>query len=557
MSYNIMNKRASFQGTISGSIEDMVDIHTNQTINGQKTITDLTASTLLVSNDLTASGIVSASAFYGDGTGLIGVTVNPDGVNTEVQFNADGAFGASPDFTFNTGSSTLTVTGDITASANVSASAFFGDGAGLTNVSTTVNASDLVGSLSASQIDHTSPLTNSAGNLTLKFAAANSGLTDSSGIKLDFGGLGATPFVSTYNVATEDTSGNHFKITLATIGSNINTSATNINAGTLNNARLPSAISVNQVTASTFRVTGKSVINDDVTLTSNKRIYLDGTGNPAFQGPFLYGNTSTMYLDGDDNMYLYHDTRMSIFHGSNRIIDIQGGAVSFDTTVSSSNYISASSYAVAGGTVITPDGDFQGNNAFFNEITASSVISSSAEISASSFHGDGSALTNVSADPQFRYYNYSGYLNVNTGYQWMYSRTNNTGTSNPASSVFLKWMAPGSGSIVRWVITPLNTTDGANGGYVETSFLKNNITQNANTLARTAHVTGAFDITRTIGGVNVSSSVIDWTGTNLTVSGTNAFDPGDTLLFGVKAENNHGDCFVSIIFKIDESIIYP
>ena len=45
MSYNIMNKRASFQGTISGSIEDMVDNHTTQTVNGQKTFTDLSAST--------------------------------------------------------------------------------------------------------------------------------------------------------------------------------------------------------------------------------------------------------------------------------------------------------------------------------------------------------------------------------------------------------------------------------------------------------------------------------------------------------------------------------
>ena len=251
MSYNIMNKRASFQGTISGSIEDMVDNHTTQTVNGQKTFTDLSASTVYVANDLTASGIISASVFYGDGTGLSGVTVTPDGSNTEVQFNADNAFGASSNFTFNTGSNALTITGDITASVNISASAFFGDGTGLTNVTTDVSASDLIGTLSASQIDYASPLTNSAGNLTLKFASANSGLTDSSGIKLDFGGLGATPYVNTYNVATEDTSGNHFKITLGTIGSNIQTSATNITAGTLNNARLPSSISVTSVSAST------------------------------------------------------------------------------------------------------------------------------------------------------------------------------------------------------------------------------------------------------------------------------------------------------------------
>lgn len=293
MSYNIMNKRASFQGSNSGSIEDMVDIHTNQTITGRKTITDLTASTLLVSNDLTASGIVSASAFYGDGTGLSGVTVDPDGINTQVQFNADGAFGASSNFVFNTGSSTLTVTGDITASANISASAFFGDGTGLTNVSTTVNAADLVGTLSASQIDHSSPLTNSAGNLTLKFAASNSGLTDDSGIKLDFGGLGATPYVDTYNIAAEDTSGNHFKITLGTVGNNIETSATNIIAGTLSNARLPSIISVSEVTASSgFSGDGSNLSNIAAGSTNQIQFHGFTAGDLAASSDLTFNDTT-------------------------------------------------------------------------------------------------------------------------------------------------------------------------------------------------------------------------------------------------------------------------
>ena len=101
---------------------------------------------------------------------------------------------------------------------------------------------------------------------------------------------------------------------------------------------------LNQINAQSASFAGKVVLNNDVTVATNKRIYLDGTGVFANQGPYLYGSANTMYIDGDDNMYLYHDSRMSIFHGSNRIVDIQGGAVSFDTTISSSNYISASSF---------------------------------------------------------------------------------------------------------------------------------------------------------------------------------------------------------------------
>ena len=191
-------------------------------------------------------------------------------------------------------------------------------------------------------------------------------------------------------------------------------------------------------------------------------------------------------------------------------------------------------------------------------------ISGSGNISGSAFYGDGSNLQNVQATPQFRYYNLNAYAPINTGGKWLYARTNNTATDNPDASLFLKWVAPGSGSIVRWVITPTHNSAGTAdaSGFMQTSFLKNNFDVNANSSGvRTAHVTASFNrlltITNGAATLDVSSSVVDWTGTSLTVSGSNSFDPGDILLFGVKAENNHGDCAVSILFKIDESITYP
>ena len=85
-----------------------------------------TATTTIDATHISSSLNVSASAFYGDGSNLEGVGGGtPGGSNTQIQYNADGAFGADSDFTWASGSNTLTVTGDISASANLSASDFY------------------------------------------------------------------------------------------------------------------------------------------------------------------------------------------------------------------------------------------------------------------------------------------------------------------------------------------------------------------------------------------------------------------------------------------------
>jgi len=82
MSYNIFNKNASFQGTAkgeSGSVEYLVDTHTDQSIVGAKTFNGpLTSSTGLDfgAGLISGSGKVSASFFYGDGANLTGITAD-------------------------------------------------------------------------------------------------------------------------------------------------------------------------------------------------------------------------------------------------------------------------------------------------------------------------------------------------------------------------------------------------------------------------------------------------------------------------------------------------
>ena len=177
MSYNILNKGVKFQGETQGTIEDIVDTHSTQTINGLKTITHLTGTHAKITNDINVLGNVSASVnisasfFYGDGTNLtnVGAQINSAAANrittvasTTTQLDAES------DFTFNTSNKTLELAtsgaptgifnlyGTLSGSGNISGSAFYGNGANLSNVGAT--------------------------SVTL---ASNSGLANSSGLIID------------------------------------------------------------------------------------------------------------------------------------------------------------------------------------------------------------------------------------------------------------------------------------------------------------------------------------------------------------------------------------
>lgn len=81
---------------------------------------------------ISSSANVSASAFFGDGSNLSGITTTPAGANTQIQFNNSNNFGASSNLTFD--GSQLSVLGQASASLGITASAFHGDGSNLTGI---------------------------------------------------------------------------------------------------------------------------------------------------------------------------------------------------------------------------------------------------------------------------------------------------------------------------------------------------------------------------------------------------------------------------------------
>jgi hypothetical protein len=145
MSYNILNKKVNFQGAEQGTIEDVVDTHQDQTISGLKTITYLTGTHILASNDIKVLGDVSSSAnisasyFYGDGSNLTGVdkvitALNNQTANRLVTIGATTTeLDGEADLTFNGTVLNFNAT-SISGSGNISGSYFYGNGFNLTSV---------------------------------------------------------------------------------------------------------------------------------------------------------------------------------------------------------------------------------------------------------------------------------------------------------------------------------------------------------------------------------------------------------------------------------------
>ena len=341
MSYNIMKKRAGFAGATNGTIENIVDTHTDQTIAGSKTFTHTITSS--ADTMLSGAGDVSASFYHGDGRYLVNITAShvslSNGPTGSIQFhNTGGQISGSGNFRFLTSSNTVVVDGDISASGNISASFFYGDGRYLTNIT----ASSISGQLSASQVAHSMPLTNSAGVLTAKTNLNRVvGSHPTLGIGLDTTAIITSPqngVNDAHYLITTDGSNNYSVITFGTIESTLNIDAANL-IGTINNNRLPANISVTSITASSH-ISSSTYYGDGSNLTG---ITASAGGSAAAQGPIgslqfhtgsggISGSANILFLTSSNTLAVNGDVSASFYHGDGRYL----------TNITASSVVSAS-----------------------------------------------------------------------------------------------------------------------------------------------------------------------------------------------------------------------
>jgi hypothetical protein len=423
-------------------------------VTGSNSILNSVLPTTISQPIISGSTAISGAFFFGDGAGLTNVsaTATPAGSNTQIQFNADGVMAADADLTFLTGSNTL-------ATTNVSASADVQVGGHITG----------------------------SGDIVL---------------------LGA----------------------------------------------------------------GNSILFDTAS----------GTGT----GPEITTAASNeMTIDGDNTVKIQADSFVVIRENTTPKVtfNFATNSMNVEIPLSSSQYVSASivdsltGYKLGDQTVIDSDGNFSGNNAWFNEITASSVISSSADISASVFHGDGSQLTGIGGSSTTEYHVATNSiiaqaqkkflpLSPSAGGSTMNSRANFT-TIFHNNKNFLQWIAPASGSIKNITVNltdvstlysiPLTT-----GGNTVTS--KDDIIfilyKNNNDTTITSNFVGHLTASATT--LSISSSV----GRKFSIpcntglfSGSSTFDSGDLLKMATYLPNANGgtsaDAEIVLTYEVSASSV--
>jgi hypothetical protein len=121
-------------GSVTANEYNVNVINTNVThidMDGSTKFGDTPDDTHVFTGSVFIDGPLSASSIIGGGA------TTPGAPNSSVQYNDAGAFAGDPNFTWNDTTSALTVTGDITASVNISGAFFYGDGSGLTGITAT------------------------------------------------------------------------------------------------------------------------------------------------------------------------------------------------------------------------------------------------------------------------------------------------------------------------------------------------------------------------------------------------------------------------------------
>jgi hypothetical protein len=133
MPKDVIGASLTVGGGIAGSVNTIgtynnagIDVHSVNTLSLSGSTVDITGSTIhltssggqttaIVHGNLSASVNISASAFYGDGSNLSGVSATPGGSDTYIQFNDGGSsFGGEANFTFNKTTDLFKISGSTT-----------------------------------------------------------------------------------------------------------------------------------------------------------------------------------------------------------------------------------------------------------------------------------------------------------------------------------------------------------------------------------------------------------------------------------------------------------
>ena len=479
--------------------------------------------------NISATGNITAAYFIGNGSQLTNITagnivgnITAAGANTQVQFNTNGVLGADADFTFNSATNALVVTGNVqggnlttpgqvSAAGNITASYYFGNGSQLSGLPATYSNANVVSLLAA----FGSNVISTTGNVTAgNFIGNGQYLTNipAGNITGAYGNANVSNFLANgFGSNSINTTGDIVVTQLQANGNilgNLNATITgNITGGNIFTAGVVSA--VGDITSQSGNVSANLIQPTFPGVGNSRDLTLNawGNGNLNINAPMVTtyafttnGNITSIFgnlnagTGGAGGVYSNHG-----FFGTSGAAQVSvAGNITGGNIISNGNVNGGSSYLSGLLTVA--------NVASLDRINAFGNIQSTSGI----FIGNGSGLTDINAANVIGAY---GNANVATFLASFGSNTIST-TGNITASYFI-----GNGSL-------LTSINGANivGGYGNANVAANLAAFGSNPILTTGNITGG----NLVAAANLTSTQQTVVGTantgttgNIVVSGRN------------------------------------
>lgn len=572
MAYNVIKGKVEFSGDGAGSIEHMVDDHSDQTIEGTKTFSQM----------VTASSGLSASVFYGDGSGLSGVRLTPEGDSGAIQFNSAGVFGGTEDFKFD-GTNVI-------LQGAVSASYLSGSGENIFNIT----PGNINGTLNAGQINLGDGLEDSSNAVRLKLDN-NSGISrGANGIKINVGGLATPDTVATEDLFIVEQGGSSRRLPLSSLAAYLDESGLTFHRAAGNNGSIQ--FKESDTLASSTNLTFDSSTNLLSTVGGRFETVTVDTTPGSGDAPLIVldkGNASASYIEFKEEGTKFAEIKTTyneqfnirttaisqgiyIQQGAGTLLQFLNGDTTFktnDVTVEENLTINGDTNMSgtlnvnvdgAGSSLITLDKgendnseiEFKNNGITVAELytnAGESVFLRSVALSIILRQGTDNVLTiddrtasfdnrsvgiseslTVTGAVRGKVLEYFTHRSTPSDANRRYLRFNKEGSNIESSSEKGKLIAPYSGKLVKVLVRTAQAADST-----EVSFHKGvDDDQNVST-------TPTQTITETIGRAHTTTTFI--------FSSTASFDAGDIIGLSINPTDTPGDTIVTSVWEFDQN----
>jgi hypothetical protein len=323
-------------------------IHGNVSTGGQvSAAANITGANLLTGGQVSATGNITTSGnFIGNLIGNITGNFTVPGANTQIIYNNNGNAGASAALTFNSATNALTTTGTVSATGNITANYFIGNGSQLTGI--TVAA--------------TFPVANGTSNVN---AAVNANVIV---------GVGGTANVAVFATTGEYVSG-VVSASGNVIGANILTGGLMSSTGNAIHGNVLTAglISATSTVISAANITGANILTAGLMSSTGNAIHgniltgglISATGNITTAGFFL--GTFAGSISG--NVTAPGTNTQVVYNNSGNL----AGSSNF-TFNQATNVLSVSTGTISVGNIVNSNGNGVGNignaSSYFNTVFA-------------------------------------------------------------------------------------------------------------------------------------------------------------------------------------------